>query len=231
MTRPPRAGSRRAGRSSALAPARRQGSTPGRWPRPIPCTSAACGCRSVPGARHVLLEKRVIRPVGPGRPRSPRLPPSPAPASGGIAGTSPFPVRRPPCQRRQERGNPRRASGPWRVGSSRNPVALRGRRADHRDRVLIQVFLLDEMLAPAIAASCSTAVTRSRSRTGLTCGQSPTRSYSRGRAREQRWLLTENVKDFRPITLRALPWAARRVAGCCSPAAGHSPDPGRIPAR
>ena len=49
---------------------------------------------------------------------------------------------------------------------------------------------------------------------------------------EQRWLLTENVKDFRPIMLRSLqagPACLR--AACYRPAARPSLGPGRIPAR
>ena len=66
-------------------------------------------------------------------------------------------------------------------------------------------LLLDEMFAPAVAAE-----PRALGHDVIVVADRPdVRSESDAEAyawasAEQRWLLTENVKDFRPIMLRAL---------------------------
>ena len=67
-------------------------------------------------------------------------------------------------------------------------------------------LLLDEMFSPAIAAEL-----RDRGHDGIAVADRPDlRAKSDEEifawaSAERRWLLTENVKDFRPIMLRALP--------------------------
>ena len=67
-------------------------------------------------------------------------------------------------------------------------------------------LLLDEMFSPAIAAEL-----RDRGHDVIAVADRPDlRAKSDEEifawaSMERRWLLTENVKDFRPITLRALP--------------------------
>ena len=80
-------------------------------------------------------------------------------------------------------------------------------------------LLLDEMFSPAIAAEL-----RDRGHDVIAVADRPD---LRAKSDEeifawasagQRWLLTENVKDFRPIMLRALPggFALQRAGSRCS---------------
>jgi predicted nuclease of predicted toxin-antitoxin system len=85
-------------------------------------------------------------------------------------------------------------------------------------------LLLDEMFSPAIASEL-----RERDHNVIAVADRPDlrpksdEEIFAWASTERRWLLTENVKDFRPIMLRALPggppgcgpWTARPVCGAC----------------
>src|SRR5256884_15235 len=129
--------SQRAGRSSARASPRRQGSTPGRWPRPIPCTSGAGGCRSVPGARRRAAGEEGDPAGRAGRPRSPLLPPSLVLPQAALPAPPCFPAQATTLSTAADSRQPRRASGP--AHGDHREIRLRpGTPAGHRDRVLIR---------------------------------------------------------------------------------------------
>jgi predicted nuclease of predicted toxin-antitoxin system len=92
-------------------------------------------------------------------------------------------------------------------------------------------LLLDEMFSPAIAAEL-----RQLGHDVIAVADRPDlRSKSDDEtfawtSAEKRWLLTQNVKDFRPIMLRALP-AGTPGCGLLFISSRAFPGPGRIPAR